>query len=291
VPEAVKPRVLAVVVAFGRELDRVEAWPTLVQCLKHPASQSALPLAHVLVYDNSAAPLAEPAQPIADCSYVHDPLNGGTAAAYSCALALAARLDIDWLLLLDHDTALPRHFFNAASEALRGAVEDVTAALLPWVCHGDAVVSPAEITSFGTIRPLARGAAIRPGAHITAIASGSLLHVATLRSLFPIPRELWLDYVDHWIFSRLHERRLPLRVFNAVLQHDLSIVTSAALSTRRLSSVLDGEVRFFATLGPAARLAYPARLLMRVLRYARVSRPLALRTLQWSLRRLAGRGS
>ncbi|MEO6407251.1 MAG: hypothetical protein ABIO45_00665 [Burkholderiaceae bacterium] len=287
--EVAQPLALAVVVVFGRRLDRVEAWQALVHRLQHRAPQ-ALALAHVLVYDNSAEPLARPADPPAGCSYVHDPGNGGTAAAYACAVALATRLELDWLLLLDHDTVLPERYFEQAGAALRSCAGDAPAALLPWVCHGAAVVSPAEITALGTIRPLPRGAAFRRGSRVTAIASGSLLHVATLSSLLPIPRELWLDYVDHWIFSRLYERRLPLQVFDAVLQHDLSIVTPAGLSARRLSSVLDGEARFVATLGPAARFAYPVRLVVRMLRYTRVSRPLALRTLRWSVRRLARQG-
>ena len=284
--EWLRPRVMAVVVVYERGLTRVEAWQTL-QRLLHVEGNEAHALAHVLIYDNSLLPLAQPKTSIARCSYRHDPGNGGTAAAYAHAADVATELNIDWLLLLDHDTHLPARFLDDACAALQASKALKPAALLPWVCHEGTVVSPARVTRFGSIRPLRRGAAIQPDARLTAIASGSLLRVSALRALLPIPAELWLDYVDHWVFGELHAQGATVVVFEQVLRHDLSIASPASLSTRRLSSVLDGEARFHRTLGQPARLIYPVRLLARMLRMLWLSPPLARHTVGWALKRLS----
>lgn len=284
-----KPRslsVMAVVVAFGRGLDHVDAWPVLRRLLVIDGIQS-MRLEHVLIYDNSSQPLAKPGDQTFGCTYVHDPSNGGTAAAYTRAALLAAELQIDWLLLLDQDTYLPERFLDAAGAALEASASPQPAALLPWIYHQGTVVSPATISRAGTIRPLRRSETLREGAQITAIASGSLLRVAMLRALLPIPGELWLDYVDHWIFAELHTRRSRVIFFDQVLQHDLSIRSPASLSQRRLTSILDGEARLLTSLGLTARITYPLRVTLRLLRLAWVNPRLALHTLGWVMRRLA----
>lgn len=277
--------VMTVVVVYGRGLDRVEAWPTLQYLLRLNGFQ-AMRLDHVLIYDNSSQPLAKPADQIDGCSYIHDSGNGGTAAAYTCAVHLAAELGIDWLLLLDQDTCLPERFLDDAGFALEACTAAPPAAMLPWVYHQSTVVSPARITGIGTIRPLRRSETLCQGTRITAIASGSLLHVATMLTLLPIPGELWLDYVDHWIFAELYARRAPIVVFDQVLQHDLSIASPASLSMRRLTSVLDGEARFLGSLGLIAQLIYPIRLIMRMQRLLWVAPRLALHILGWVMHHL-----
>lgn len=277
---------MAVVVAYERRLDRIEAWPKLQEWLRAD-HKSMMTLEQVLIYDNSPRPLAKPESPIPSCLYRHDASNGGTAAAYCLAIEIAAESQIEWLLLLDHDTHLPDCFLNGAWLALRRCESGKPAALLPWVNHEGAFISPARVTSFGSIRPLRRDEAIQPGSRLTAIASGSLLRVTALRTLLPLPAELWLDYVDHWIFSALRAQGVPMLVFDEVIQHDLSIATLASVSPRRLLSMLDGEAHFHDTLGYWARIAYPLRLIARMVRMLWISPPLARHTLRWALKRLS----
>jgi hypothetical protein len=285
-------RLLAVMVVHERSLDQIVAWSFLRQRLAEDASRgsvdkaSGFVLEHLLIYDNSPLPCAQPAAPLPGCTYVSDPRNGGTAAAYDRACAMASLAGVDWLLLLDQDTALPDGFLEAASAAMASHPRPPYA-LVPWVFHGPIVLSPARVTDAGTVAPLSYRAPV-PAGKLTAISSGCLLHAPTLAAVLPLPKGLWLDYVDHWIFLQMHSRGLPVRVFDAALQHDLSVYAVDSLSTRRLTSILNGEASFQALLGTKARLVYPLRLAARVLRYARTRPELALHTLHWMFQRMKG---
>jgi hypothetical protein len=274
---------LAVLVVYEQELQRAQAWRWLVAAL-HDGARPGIRLAHVLVYDNSRNPIAYAASDVERCSYVHDPDNGGTAAAYGRAVELAVERGIGWLLLIDQDTELPQGFLDAAAAALGNPSVEAPAALVPWVIDQAKVVSPARVTLLGSIRPLRRGGALAHVPGLTAVASGSLMRVAMLRQVLPFPRELWLDYVDHWLIARMNLCGARIAVFDAVLRHTLSIMRPGQLSDRRLDSILDGESYFQGLLGPLARLVYPFRLLGRAARYALISPRLAIHVLQWMIR-------
>lgn len=279
--------VLAVIVVHDRGLDRVEAWPALCAELGVLA-RHRLGLEHVLIYDNSPSERGRPPTDAMSCTYVHDASNGGTAAAYRHAAALAADLRADWLWLLDHDTRIPPgHLERASAALLEASAGRAPAALLPWVLHGDAVVSPARLTWAGSVRPLQR----RPGSAppratgaLTGIASGCLLRRSAFEALLPLPRELWLDYVDHWIFAQLRARGERLAVIDAVLEHELSIRSVRTLGRTRLHGILDAEARFVKSLPWPARALHPLRLLLRLCRRLPTHPRGALDMLAWLLR-------
>ena len=270
-PGATPASVLAVLVVYERGLDQVEAWPALQQMLaaSDRVPGDTLRLTHLLIYDNSALPLAQPATPVSCCTWVHDPCNGGTAAAYANAARLAASLGASWLLLLDHDTRIPATLLRSADAALVQAAPTAPAALLPWVLHGSSVVSPARITTTGTVRPLVRGAPLAAEWHLTGIASGSFLRLRDFDGLDRMPRGLWLDYVDHWIFAQLALRGRPVALIDCTLQHDLSVTHIDQLGEARLHGLLAAESLFVSALPWPARAVHPWRLLARALRVAR----------------------
>lgn len=283
--------VFAVVVAYERRIDDVPAWPYLLERLKardqgETPCVSAFVLHRVLIYDNSATPCACPPLDLAGAIYVHDPSNGGTAAAYSRACREAADCGSDWLLLLDHDTSLPTGFIEAAAAAHAQQRLWPACALLPWVLHNGEVVSPARVTPSGAVVPLRKRWPVTADQALTGISSGSLIRVDALAELLPFPSSLWLDYVDHWIFMQLRQHGARLAVFDATLQHDLSVSDIRTLSTRRLTSILDGEATYVALLGMRARLVHPLRLMARALRYAFQRPELAKHLLIWVSRRL-----
>lgn len=272
---------MIVVCMFGRD------W-------QHVASSRQLPI-HVrefealgirchrlIVYDNSpeAHDLGDSFSPgsMPKIDYVHDPANGGTAAAYEFATKAASARHADWLLLLDHDTILPSDFFARWVAAIHMAPDEVVDAFVPWVTHEGVVVSPATVTGIGSIRPLSRTAAPKPE---TAIASGSIFRVESLRAVMPLPHGLWLDFVDHWLFAEIRARRGVVRVFDAEVDHDLSIARPASLSRRRLLSVLEGEARFVRSLEWPARYVHPIRLMHRLARYLVIRPRLAAWMAAW----------
>ena len=283
--------VLAVVVVFERALDDVVPWRWLCQELSGGSGKSieeddSFLLEAALIYDNSPAPRAESLFETPRCRYIHDPSNGGTAAAYRAAACLGVDLGITWLLVLDQDTSLPEQFLRRAAAALSMLESAPPAVLLPWVSSGGVIISPSVVSKCGSIRPMRRVARRRAEVHITAISSGAIFNVSEVPELRAIPRELWLDYVDHWIFYRLHARETVLAIFDTCIHHDLSIASPKTVSPRRLRSVLDGERYFFQSLGALARFTYPFRILARLGRYVFVAPQQALVAIAWAVARM-----
>jgi hypothetical protein len=257
--------VMAVLVVYERDLEQVAPWQTLRDWLDGPFEGARIRLKHLLIYDNSRLPRAQPPVSVSGCEYLHDTRNGGTAAAYQAAITSAAARDLEWLLLLDHDTVLPPDFLDRSGLDSLSPSGAEPAAVVPWVRHGrGTIVSPSRVTRLGTVRALSPNRMPRTSEHLTAISSGCLLHVPTLRTLLPFPPSLWLDYVDHWLFAQLHRRGLDIRISNQELQHDLSVATPGTLSPVRLVSILQAEVEFTHSLGLLARCCYPLRLGRRV---------------------------
>jgi len=276
-------RIMAVLVVYERALQEVQAWSFLSGHLAAP-EHHGLRLQQLVVYDNSAHPKAAFAKEIAGCTYVHNASNGGTAAAYSYAIRIAAAAGIEWLILLDHDTLLPPRYLEGVAAALRVSDAATAAAFVPWVYHRERVISPSVVTKVGTISPLQRGRSLTRVDSITAIASGSVLNVRMLETLLPLPHGLWLDYVDHWIFRQLHLRHQLVVILEQVLRHALSVEDPTQLSKRRLFSILDGEALFQKSLGSAARIVYPFRVVARAIRYLCIRPRLALYTFSWASR-------
>jgi len=255
--------VLAVLVVYERSLEEVKPWNQLCALLKS-SKAGGLSLCHVLIYDNSEQPRAKPSS-LENCNYIHNPKNEGTASAYAYGMHLAQHLGLGWLLLLDHDTTLPEDFFSLASEALNQAGIR-PAALLPWVVHADRAVSPAHMTWSGGFKPLLRHSGLKSAKCLTGISSASFVDVRSFQEIGPIPKQLWLDYVDHWIFSRFNLMDKSIVVFDAVVNHELSIYEPATVNRVRLFNIMDAENFFIASLPWSPRFFYPLRIFFRIVR-------------------------
>jgi GT2 family glycosyltransferase len=261
ITETLPWQVYAVVVVYERTLDAVAPWPALQSWMAQSMTGQG-PLRGVLVYDNSAVPRIDAANLPTWATYLHDRSNGGTAAAYVQACAFAQARACTWLLMLDHDTHPPDTLLPLARQAIQRA-ERPPAAVLPIVMHADLQVSPSSISASGTLRPWRSVTEPKAAGLVTGIASGALLRLDALQALLPLPSGLWLDYVDHWMFTQLQHRGQTVCVSTATLAHDLSVVNPQALSVRRMESILEGERLFIRSLGWSGRCAYPLRLLAR----------------------------
>ena len=264
--------VLAVLVVYDKKVEEAACWPTVVQWLSAKSEQAPtaeqLWLRHLLVYDNSPGEIERPdAVTSLDVTYIHNPGNGGTSAAYESAADMGRTLGCDWLLLLDQDTSLPRTFLQMADHALATNEKIRPAAMVPTVRHKGQLISPAILTRAGSIKPVTDVEHAGKQEIITAIASGAIIRTEIVCKITPFPKDLWLDYVDHWMFLGLNRMGGSVAIFDADLVHDLSIKTPEKLSRARLKSILDGERLLISQLGVPAKLVYPVRLLKRSLMY------------------------
>jgi hypothetical protein len=270
---------LAVLVVHRATAQSAQAWPFLQNALEHSSGADSEPsqrfqLLHVLIYDNS--PTAQEDQKLESrISYVHDANNTGTAGAYTKAFAMAHILRCEWVLLLDHDTALPETYLESAHTAAKDITDRDGRILAPWVMHGELCVSPSRLSrwgGFGRLTPALASSVDTKS--LTCIASGCFLDSKARSLIGAIPPELWLDFVDHWMVSRIHRGGGSLTVIEATLQHDLSVENPNDLSAHRLRSILAGERYFLAQCGWLARISYPLRLLVRAISYARQGSPI-----------------
>jgi glycosyltransferase involved in cell wall biosynthesis len=291
-PTGACEKVLAVVVAYRCAWTDVRAAGTLTRIVGGPQRpDQRLQLSSVLIYDNSPEPSARPLQHVDGVEYRHDPSNSGTRGAYAHALNLASASGCDWILLLDQDTEIPVDYLDSAARALNSSDARSIAAVLPKVRADGRVISPGLVTLAGFIKPLGAAASMRESTprrgNVTAIASGSLIRSSALAVGLP-PEQMWLDYVDHWIFRQLGMRGWSVVTMDAVLEHDLSVQHMKTVTRARLYSILDAELAFTRSLGPVARLALPLRWAARLLRLSLSHPSRAGDMLSWVLRRPAG---
>lgn len=269
--------ILAVLVVFNRGLDAIPCVPQLRRWLEEAHADAGLRLSHVLIYDNSDRPSMGPAalRP-GRYDYIHDASNGGTRAAYHAALRRAQELGCEWLLLLDHDTTLPEDYLRTSYAALSGCERLAqVGALVPIVRIGEAVASPAEMTSYGRVIPISPGRT-PPTKNITAIASSALIRTAHLAAIAPIPPEFGLDYLDHWLFRALTDSRKIILVSTAEVQHSLSVRSMKSMSPRRYEAALRAEWHFLSRGPTYSALQYLLWHLLRTVKLALLTHRLAL---------------
>lgn len=244
-------RILAVAALYRQTPTASQALSSLIRILRdNPPIASQVSL---LIYDNSPDRQGMPLEFPFD--YVHDPANGGLAAAYNYALARAEETGHAWLLLLDQDTTLTSEFLQ---ELLRcaGTAQEHVSAIVPKLVVRGTIQSPAEhfidYLRHQFERPLKtvgyEVVGVQSG-RISAYNSGSALKVRAMRGIGGFPKEFWLDYLDHAVFHALDASGGKVHVLRAALQHDLA---ESDLNTRplwRFRNVLRAQALFVRQAG------------------------------------------
>jgi GT2 family glycosyltransferase len=261
---------LAVVVVYKRPWLQVHGANLLEAALAggcDPEGRMLPRLGRLLIYDNSPAPLGRPDVAPANCDYVHDASNGGTRAAYSRALQLAHKYRLSWVILLDHDTTLPAAYFHELDQKIAQSSDRSLGLLFPRVIAGHELLSPARINRWGTVVALdRRPTPLDAKGSLTAVASGAAIRVDALEAVGDIPRQLWLDYLDHWLFRQAQKLGYRAECMSSTLRHDLSIRGPRVPGRERHCNILRAERYFTDALGLSARAVYPFRLMRRALK-------------------------
>jgi GT2 family glycosyltransferase len=227
----------------------------------------------LLAYDNS--PQSQEVSTGVPMDYVHDPANGGLAAAYNYALAQAERGGCEWLLLLDQDTTLTDEFLTelvACANAMRP--DKQVAAIVPKLMVRGAILSPAPHFIDYIRHQFARrtqtfrqeDVGVQPR-RLSAYNSGSTLRVSVLRSIGGFPKEFWLDYLDHAVFHALSASGYSVYVLRAVLEHQLAESDLNARPIWRFRNALKAQALFVKRAGkPGDQLLYRLWLLRSIRR-------------------------
>lgn len=259
ITDADSTSVLAVLVLFGRTAKDSASWNVLEGMINKAAP---LKLTHCIIHDNSPQERAQPTYSLPERFELHHSReNVGTAGAYTRAVDLARAQNCEWLLLLDQDTTLPSDYLESAAKLHQEA--DI---MVPRVWHCEQKISPSVVTRTGMVKSLAIAPSYNKG-WITAISSGMLVRVSALESSLPFPKELWLDYVDHWMFLSFARNGFKVVEIDSDIHHDLSIKDLAKLQSPRLENILRSETALYRHLNNVARIILPLRQVIRGLRY------------------------
>jgi len=168
-----------------------------------------------------------------------------------------------------------------AADKLNNIQESNIAALVPVVKHGDTIVSPAFLNKYGSVVP-SEDINNKKFTDIgTAISSGVLINTEALKDIMPFPKELWLDYVDHWMFLSFFRAKWNVLSFKSIIRHHLSIEVPSELGAHRVTSILNGEAVFLSLMGGLAKKTHYFRFGYRVLKYLRANPKLVSPMLRW----------
>jgi GT2 family glycosyltransferase len=257
-----------VVVLYKCTLSESRTVQSLLQCClkdKDIAEQLS-----ILFYDNSpdAQELDATAWPSMRIAYQHPAENGGLAAAYNEALAVAREQHIDWLLLLDQDTLLCPAFFHALSTATRNPPTEICA-IVPKLVQDGKLITP-QVVRFFQNRYLPAGFSGVYPTKITAMNSAACLRVQAMADIGGFPAKYWLDYLDHVVFHWLQAAGGRVLILDIAIEHRLSLKNmEAEMSLSRYANVLAAEWMFVReTRSGGGPLTHRLRLIKRALVYA-----------------------
>lgn len=260
-----RPPILAVLVLYQVE---TSSSLTLVSFLRALSESGLASQFRLLIYDNSPSQSAVPDTMPMPFSYIHNPANGGLVGAYNTALQMAEKGGDEWLLLLDQDTVIDAGYLKTLWRSLRElAANRRCAALAPKLLSENRIISPARVLWGGRLSPVDKTLSGIAPWEIVALNSGTLLRVSAVREMGGFNPAFWLDYLDHWLFNRLHHAGYLVYVLDAGLPHELSVRSMDNMPIARYKNILLAEGQFYQCCkSPTENLIYDFRLLVRALK-------------------------
>ncbi len=201
--------------------------------------------------------------------------NIGLAYAYNYALDIASRSHCTWLLLLDQDTKLTMHYFEAINAFAGTQPHNIHyAAAVPILTSGHHYVSPEAFHI--AIGPFWKNKAIHNNQQlqqynnrhycITALNSGTILNIKLLQELGGFPLEFPLDGLDHAYFYMLHQKHMTIHLLPTKLQHNLSLLERKLPNIERYASYLHANYLLAKRMHPCAFVSYKCRVCILLLK-------------------------
>jgi GT2 family glycosyltransferase len=159
--------------------------------------------------------------------------------------------------------------------------------IVPRLVQDGIVLSPVSVQRFRYLAVDERFSGMQQR-WLTALNSCACLRVRALQAIGGFPPQYWLDFLDHAVFHRLHERGGRLLVLDVSVPHRLSTNNlRTEISHRRFDNLLAAEWQFIRETGwGGGSLMHRLRLLKRAARTLLTLREpvFALQVLRWSLR-------
>ena len=250
-------RLFVTIVMYERSWQEASASPLLEKAVKNQQIQ-------LLVYDNSPQSHDEPFFQHPLVSYFHDPANPGLSKAYNKGFKSASSGDFDLLLLLDQDTELTKAYLNFLMTETIGTE---IGAVVPLIYSVTIQVSPVLADRYIN-RNLAYPAIGEQKQRIMAINSGTAVTLAAIKKIGGFNDAFPLDFLDHWLFLRLHQEGFRFLIANQKLNHDLSVMHYKTMTRERYEQILTSESKFYRDFDKEKKKEHEKQLFFRTIKQA-----------------------
>ncbi|WP_086313954.1 hypothetical protein A5821_001505 [Enterococcus sp. 7F3_DIV0205] len=196
---------------------------------------------YLFIYDNSPKSHEDELFHLKNVRYIHDGANSGLAKAYNGGSQYLTEVQGDLILLLDQDTMLDEKYLDTLLEL---KLDAAIGAYVPIVISHGRQISPVFSDKYigaGSDLP-------KVGVYsekIMCINSGTALPKSTLDSMGAFNLAFPLDFLDHWLFWKIHQLNKKISVLEFHLGHDLSVLDYRMISSKRYESIIQGETLFY----------------------------------------------
>ena len=230
-------------VAYSKEFTQTESFKRLDNL-----SSSIKRSLNLIVFDNGRREVTEYKIPegFSSVSYYfnNEMIERGTRIAYQYAFD---NMTDSWLMLLDDDTAITDNYILKVLKEISNTQVD---ALCPLIFDGQVQLSPTDSDTVKSLNfPKESGIYSK---NITGISSGLVLSKQFMLEIGGFTREFPLDYLDHWVFWQLRDRKKKIKVIDEIVQHQLSVQRLTELSENRFYSIFSSEYLFYKKYVPEA---------------------------------------
>ncbi|ALS03184.1 glycosyl transferase family 2 [Enterococcus silesiacus] len=252
----VENKLIITIVMYQTEFSQTPSYDYLKRIMTGKKS------AYLLVYDNSKKAQEDELFCRENVRYIHDETNPGLAEAYNAGSQYLQELQGDLLLLLDQDTLIDEAYL----ETLLGLelVEEI-GAYVPIISSHGRQISPVFSDRYvGGKSELPESGVYSQ--RIMSINSGTAIPQKTIQSIGQFSLDFPLDFLDHWLFWRIHQLGKKVYVLDHHLAHDLSVLDYRTIDSKRYDSIIQGETLFYQKYDQDKFYTHRRHLLLRTLK-------------------------
>ena len=231
-------------VAYTQKFTETESFKALENL-----SDSIKKKLNLTIFDNGAMDYTAVKPPVSFCSltYIYNHQEErGTRIAYEISLA---RTEDEWLMLLDDDTSINESYLISLLKELEEVKRDEDiVAYCARVYDGEMQISPTDSETLNMLLFPKEAGVYKQ--NISGISSTLLVNKAFIEKIGGFSKEFSLDYLDHWIFSKIISNNKKIKVLQDKINHQLSVQNLTSLSKERFYSIFSSEYKFYKNYKP-----------------------------------------
>lgn len=256
-------KITAIVVVYKEIPAQTKIVQSLIELCNHSEKiNSFIQDVDFLIYDNSPQEHESISLKnyFLNLIYVHDERNLGLSNAYNSGLNYAKERHDDYLWLFDQDTALNTDYINELIDVLTSETENAIA-IVPRIVSNQILVSPRNILSPYRVRKLNVGLQ----SNVLAINSSSLIRVDFLYSIGGFSQTFKLDFLDNWLFYKIHQAGYRVYVMQSIIHHSLSVLDTRSIDMQRYKSIIDSEKLYYTEYQKIGWFRYTSHIILRIM--------------------------